>query len=201
MPIKDPIKYENTWLEDVWWEVEYFWNHSIVGRIRFVKHWFKAMFAYGRYLIKNNGDHDWDYSYLYDLLKWKLERMSKTINDTRNLQNHNRVVRQINYAVMLIDRLQGSYLSEKYGKKLEAKYGEVAYWFYAAGKPRPIKDCYAPENPKGLTVLFENAKTKEEWEAAEEYNHLLYKEERAEARKTKERLFKHIGKYIERWWD
>lgn len=135
-------------------------------------------------------DRDWDYAYLENILSFKLRRMAKEIDDKDILENTDRVVRTINYAVYLLDRLKNNIDSERLNEEFRAKWGDIKFEFeeLEGTKYRVMRSTYT------------KAKTPEEHEQAEADSIENYKLAEKKINELYARLFRHMGKYWRSWW-
>ena len=135
-------------------------------------------------------DRDWDYQFLEIILKHKLSRMVACIAKDKELENHKRVVRTINYAIYLLDRLNDNVDSEKLNEEFRAKWGDIKFTF---------------ENLEGtkfrvMNSTYTKANTPEEHEQAEADSRENYDRAAKKIDELYGRLFKHMNKYWRRWW-
>lgn len=135
-------------------------------------------------------DRDWDHQFLENMLAFKLKRMAKYIDDKGILENTNRVVRTINYAIYLLDRLNDNVDSEKLNEEFRAKWGDIKFEFeeLEGKKYRVMKYTYT------------KAKTPEEHEQAEADSRENYNMAAKKIDELYARLFRHMNKYWRRWW-
>lgn len=140
-------------------------------------------------------DRDYDYSSIYSLLKVKLEQMAKHMREHDMHVCSQRRVKQMEFAVFLIDKISDDYYWEQEMKEHESYWGENIWDFVAL----PEKDPYLGRCYELKTYTL---KAKEEGREEEEkgLRHKIHKD--AEARKQKDikRLFRHIEKYHQGWW-
>ena len=80
---------------------------------RKVKHWLTQSVAYSIFIWKND-NYDWDYGYLINLMRFKLSRMAKTIEENGIIEANHRVAKQIRYAIYLMDRWQNNVDMDRY---------------------------------------------------------------------------------------
>lgn len=153
------------------------------------KHWLTQTVAYSIFFWENN-NYDWDYAYLINLMRFKLSRMAKTIEENEIIVANHRVARQIRYAVYLIDEWQSDRYLEEIRTAHEAKWGKAQYsWHKDSGDSRRMITSY----PKATTSNLHGLATEE----------LLEGVMLAGARDEMllDRLFKHMRKYLRQWWD
>lgn len=162
-----------------------------MSKVRFAKHFIKSMYLYGKYLIANGGDYDWDYGYLLSLMKWKMQKMATTIRDNDIIEANNRVAKQLEYAVYLIDQIQNKPYEDKMNAKHDKRWGEIVVEFVPSDREGYTE--MRTSRPKAIT---EAQKLQERKEFKELINSIDAKE-----RDLYNRLFKHMNTYIKRWWD
>lgn len=139
---------------------------------------------------KNGGDHDWDFAYLYYILQWKLDRMAACIEKNDITTRTNVTVRQIKYASYLIERITSDYDYEEMMKTHTAKWGDLNMDFESIGN-----------NMSKTVFSWSKANTPEEEKQADAECKEVFTRSRDKKIEMKTRLFKHIDKYIENWWD
>ena len=135
-------------------------------------------------------DRDWDHTYFYTIMDFKLSRMEKE-SDT-SIMAHINVGKQIRYARFLIARiLKDEYDSEHY-RQLEAKWGPLQMDFHedpdSQGKWGTI-DMYWPK-----------ARAAGKDDEVSELSRKIDSDADAIRQKDLDRLFRHMRKYVERWW-
>jgi len=139
-------------------------------------------------------DYDWDYEYLLDLMKFKMQRMANTIENNDLIEGNKRVAKQLRYSCYLIDRYQGS---EDYNKAYAAfveRWGEVTYEWEDIG-------FVGNEKLSRLETKFGKAGCTEEEMLAQEDLRKLYRADGQINQQLLNRLFKHTRTYLEGWWD
>lgn len=162
---------------------------DLYNNIRKIPRWLKKSFQYSLVLWN---DYDFDHIYILKLLRYKLKRTRERIEKDNILVATNRISKQIKYAEFLIDRIENNdYFPEEY-KKLEEKWGAAEMVF------TPCED--RPGFSK-LDFVHEKCKTEEENEQAGDEFHAFYKRQDEESERDYDRLFRHLRKYIQRWWD
>lgn len=156
---------------------------------RRVVRWVKVSIIYSIYFWKN-GDYDWDYSYLINLMRFKMNRMANTIEDNEIICANKRVAKQLRYAVYLIDRWRDDSDYEDFRNKFVARWGELIY----SWEPNSARS-------KRLVTRYPKATTPELHKQAEE--EFLEGALKAQSKNTEVfgRLFKHMFKYMNSWWD
>lgn len=135
-------------------------------------------------------DRDYDYSFFYHILRFKLKRMAAHLREHNILLYTERYARQIDYAVFLLDRIiADDYCASKYAAHQE-KWGDVSFDKRLENDGTYSLDIYVTKaRESGL----------DEQEAAEfrTLSELKYRCKENDL----DRLFRHIRKYHQRWWD
>ena len=131
-------------------------------------------------------DRDWDYVYLFLILRKKLSLMEKFFASDKALTaNHKEVANNIKECREILDRLiEDNYLAEKYDKHYE-KWGQPEF------------------NIEGenLEITYKNVKTEEdEITMRKEFRELAIKE-MEEKENDKNLLFEKMAQSITSWWD
>jgi hypothetical protein len=135
-------------------------------------------------------DRDWDYVFLETILKHKLSRMSAYIAKDRMLANYKRVVRTLNYAVYLIDRIQNNEDSQRLNEEFRLKWGDIKVEF----------EKVEQERYRIMKTYYSKAKTEEERLQADAECSENYKQAEEKVVELYDRLFKHMNKYLRSWW-
>ena len=151
--------------------------------------WCRLMWDYAPILWN---DVDWDYSSILRLLQYKLSRTRKYIVEHDRHLHSQKYGKQMAHAEFLIDRiLIDEYLPKEVAAHDE-KYGE---WDWDFTPCNDGTDC--------SFMTSKNAKcaTPQEQKRADNARHTLYKKQEAAKQKDYDRLFSHIRKYIQHWWD
>lgn len=136
-------------------------------------------------------DRDWDHAYILRILKYKLSRVRKCITGNNIIEGATRVGKQIAYAEFLIDRiLEDDYHKDEWAKH-EKKWGPY---------------CRRRKWTNGSSVgnahrIRQNATTHQKWVQQHAEEMAIYRKQEATKEKDKDRLFKHLKTYLERWWD
>lgn len=151
---------------------------------RKLKHWLSQSIAYSIFIWKND-NYDWDYVFFLKLLRFKLDRMAKTIKDNEIIEANIRVAKQINYVSYLISRYLDDTDLEKENAKFELKWGKTTHI----------------TRDRGYSIGFEKATTEEQRKLATQDFVDMYKRVDAKEKELLDRAFKHIAKYLQRWWD
>lgn len=108
----------NEKIEDFLYSIKYYYDVVKYGIINFGIG-IKNIITYIP-LIWN--DRDWDYSYLDMMIKFKLKRMSKLLTKNNRHTCTEQNVKQINFCIKLLDRLEANdYTHPDYEKVLEER--------------------------------------------------------------------------------
>ena len=175
---------------------------SFDTKVRFIKHVIKSTHSYIKHVIKN-GDYDWDFSYIYRLLRWKLVKVRDDISNRNIIAGADRVAKQINYAVYLIDELLEDKILPRHLEALEEKWGEfdLRSEDITDGRYVPPGETRIQGIGRYLRPSYPKAFTKEQFEQAERDRSAAYHSADKEYADKKKRLFRHLERYIEGWWD
>lgn len=160
----------NEKIEDFFYNIKFYYDIIKYGIINFGVG-IKNIISYAPLIYK---DRDWDYSYLDIMIKFKLKRMSKILTKNNRHTCTEQNVKQINFCIKLLDRLEANdYTHPDYEKVLEER--------VLTGIARVdfnLKNLYTEEEFKIWM----------EWE-----NHWRSRDRRL--------LYQVFYKYIEEWWD
>lgn len=138
--------------------------------------------SYIKYLFKND-DYDWDFEYLMDIIRWKATHMLRYFEESTVLENNKRVVKQLKYLIYLIDRWPE--VSQESLDKYHKEYGEFKVEFV---------DSTNFSSAQRMIHVFPSK------EAESQYIVAIKKGHEAE-QLIKKRIFRHMERYIENWWD
>lgn len=133
-------------------------------------------------------DREWDYLFLLDILKYKLENDSVYYENDGVTVNSKKVAKQMKMCIALIDRISKDDYSMFMLDKLDEKYGEF---------------IFLPTEREGYTSLTrENLKDNEKLHEQYRKDSKRFMEYEDYMRKQdKEYLFDTMKKHIFRWWD
>jgi hypothetical protein len=143
-------------------------------------------------------DRDWDYGFVFNLLKFKLEEMSKYTSSRKNHSDWKHNVRNINICVSLIDKLNDYYETEYFD------YVEQNYEFV------PIEDSssYTLETSitwDNLDEFFAKNKLSHKKVIAniksDDRIYIALKICKLKHNKAKKLLFNILNDQFENWWD
>ena len=181
------MDYKEKW-EDVCFEVEYYWKKvrgfywDIKGGIRNFWVWRKVIW----------NDAQFDHSYLYEILKFKLTLMEESFSGPNAWGlNSKNDAKQMRIAIMLLDRILADEYHERAFKEHEKKWGDLEMWTTPC-----VNKSYSECSIRRTKVC-----TPEEIQKENKESLRLYKHERYMQKQDINYLFKHIAKHIERWWD
>lgn len=153
---------------------------------RIVITWLKNVTSYVIYMSKNK-DNNWGYAYLERLIAWKLRRMIAHFERHGSLMCNNRRIKQMKYAVLLIERLHNDYYEDLWLAEHEQKWGKC-------------EDVVEGKNNE-WKIRYKKAKTPAEQAQAWEESKKIYRKAAQKEIELRQRLYKHIGTYITGWWD
>jgi len=178
--------------KEVWWKPYYYkvlWMYQdVVSLPRKVWLFVKKVVKYAPLLWS---DRDFDYSYIFEVLRFKLKLTREHIIDHNILVNADEVGKEIKYAEDILDRLttQG-YYDEEAHQKHEEKWGESVWNMKTIeGSTAKLLDSY---RVKARELGLEDQERKEE--------RRLHEADDAAREKDLDDLFVHLRKHIEGWW-
>lgn len=153
--------------------------------MHFIRHlfdWIIKLFQYGKLLWS---DFDFDYSYALILLKFKLERMAKSIEKNKIHIGYEKNVKQMRTCIALIDRLlEDSYISEEYSAAL-GRWDFLGEGEEIHGKDGTVIAHAAPDmDPEDEKICRRESKKTE-----------------ARIQQDWDYLFKMLHKNMRNWWD
>ena len=148
-------------------------------------------------------DKDWDYSFTFKILKFKLENTKKHFEKHKYFESWSNNVKWINICIKLIDRIEGDFYNDEYFSYYKAEllkeYNDDRDWLLniKVEKNQDRTDEYINMYPHAKRILFSNPK----WES---FRHnqtgkcLAIGQIRHE--KAKKLLFRILEEKIEGWW-
>lgn len=152
--------------------------------------WLRVSVQYAVFLWNNH--HDWDYNYLLDLIRFKLNRAKIEMNKSDFIEGNKRLARQIAYAEMLIQLLLEDDFCSKESLVHDRKWGELNFSF-----EKKISDS----RPSSIGALYREKVVTEQDKEQESNDFLALVElENIRRENTWNRLFKHLSKYMRGWW-
>jgi len=134
---------------------------------------------------------DWDYNFLLDIMKFKLQRMSNHMIKHNIILDAEKISNQMNECISCIERIQKGEYTVVEDEEHEKKWGKILYELI----PCDHKDC------KQLDIYSALAREqrKEEEERQESADIRALAEKRLEA--DYDLLFDTIRKNFRSWWD
>ena len=90
--------------------------------IHFIKRKWEKILNIIRWLPIIWNDYDWDYAFIYDALRHKLDRTAAYLEKKKRFENYELVVRDIRICVKLIDLVHDGYYECEYQNYLHPKY-------------------------------------------------------------------------------
>ncbi len=164
-----------------WLDVWHFMSYRLWYDIRLTWDWYWNVLRY---------DGDWDWSHICLVLKYKLERTRKCLEQGHHLRA-DRDARQIRLCEMLLDRI------EKDDYLINSLYFHDKKWGEMKIKWEPTDNLTLTRavftRPNSLTPEQEEQEIKE--------RRLLYKHSDYMAKQDLEYLGKLLTKYLKNWWD
>lgn len=138
-------------------------------------------------------DKDWDYEFLLELLKTKLDSMSDSFRHSGVTISSERSAREMKICSLLIDRILNKDYSEYYNKVAEERYGELEI------------ECH-PTERKGFTrvEIFRpklRSASPAEVKKARKQDERAYLKAEAQKKADLTYLCKIINKKLFNWWD
>ena len=142
-------------------------------------------------------DRSWDYHYIYDILEEKLKRTSKQIDSAKIFVGYEYVVRDINIAVKLINRLKTDYYSFEYSDYIDSKFKFV-----------PVEDNSSVKRLEVETIrdnlsdfFLKYPRIYKKYQMRQDKKLVAMEISRENHRRAKKLLFKILKEKIEHWWD
>lgn len=136
-------------------------------------------------------DYDWDWIYILKLLRFKLKRQLKIIQEEKYLSDKSKdpIIEQLTYCITLLDRIVDYDYGEEFDRIHREKWGEAKYDY------NPVGDGYFK-----MDITYPNAETLEDLAQAKKERLENLKQEEYLRNKDIQDLFEYIGKHIRRWW-
>lgn len=130
-------------------------------------------------------NYDWDYNYLFEVMRYKLDCMEKHIRAEGHAVSSSRTADEIKTAKLLLDRIcEGEYL-ENATKTVEQQWGTWTF-DWSSSRLNKIWTKDLSEAEKGFA----------ERDTMRAYKHSDYME-----KQDVEYLFKFMQKHHKKWWD
>lgn len=156
--------------------------NSIITSIKNVLRWIPIIWR----------DRDWDHTFLYIILQFKLSNMEKYLRKHGHSVNAEKDAHRIKICVTLLKRLLNDEYHDAVFKKHDEKWGELKFnWIELKDKPE-----FSELKIKRPNVITE----KDEKTERNEYNRLMQVENNLKQQDI-EYLFETIKKYHQGWWD
>lgn len=165
-------------IEDIKLSIRYSWLGNLYYK---VKHVIPATYKYFIYVCKND-DYDWDYSAMLNLIAWKARKMADCIEENGIVEADKRIAKQLRYLDYLIQRYYSE--DDRIMDQYYEQYGHPVHGSEPGSLP----------NTRRLTIKYSSK------EAEEMMTEYFMKAKEAE-QKIKKRIFRHMERYIEGWWD
>jgi len=155
---------------------------SIITSIKNVLRWIPIIWR----------DRNWDHTFLYIILQFKLSNMEKYLRKYGSSINAEKDADRIKTCVNLLKRLMNDEYHDKVFKKHDEKWGKPEFnWIELKDQPK-----YKELKIKRLNVITEKDKEQEE----KEYDNLI-KIGNYSKQQDIDYLFETIRKYHQGWWD
>lgn len=172
-----------------WYKIKhYIKNVYVVRKVRWLYRYVVKVSQYAWFL---KDDYDWDYSYIYNLLQYKIKRTRTYIEKYGLHLDASEQINDMKRAEELLEKLCNDDFSKDLYKEHESKWGKMKSEF------TPINNSEA----FSWHISYENVKSKEDKELEyKEYRDIsIAHEERKQ--KAKDELFDLLKNKIEYWWD
>ena len=165
---------------------------SLAHKIEWFFSWVVKSFQYAWFL---RNDHDWDYDFFLDLMRYKLSRMRKTIKKNQIVESADKIAEEILHAEQLLEKILDRAYVEAEWEKHKEKWGEWNIKRKLIDQQFEGEDLYAVDfsREKATTPAL---KKKER----SEFSKLCALEKKIEDKTYKE-LFEHLQKNMRGWWD
>lgn len=164
-------------------------------------HWFQKTRDFFKWVIKCAhysrllwNDRDWDFCFILLLLSFKLQRVRKCIVKNSIIEATKRVEKQIKYAEFLIEKCLNDVDADEKREMHKEKWGAVQYTHGEYQKIGAI-------TVRPIIFSYPKCKTGEEELKAHEEMKAIFAWEAEKHSEYLDRLFKHLRKYLENWWD
>jgi pyridoxine/pyridoxamine 5'-phosphate oxidase len=125
-------------------------------------------------------DSDWDYTDIFNLLQFKLERTEKHIRYEGSSVNRNDIANEIKEAVRMLKVIKEDDFGIKFYDEIDSKYGNIIY-----KNNRVFREFETEENREQIRKDIKNASIQEE----------------EERRKAYKEFFDYLSNHIRNWWD
>ena len=157
--------------------------YNIINGIPQLCKWFWVIF----------NDRDWDHTYLFIIMRKKLENMARLHRYHGHLEKSKFYAAQMEECVKILKRLEDDWCYHKQAfKDHDKKWGELKTVDYEIpGEPDLI----------GIHIYRENAKTEEDIETELEEHRTCFNHQVKLKNTDLDRLFKVMRENCESWWD
>ena len=154
-----------------------------------LRYFFKRLIRVIQYLPIIWKNEDWDHSYIFDLLSYKLGRVEKCLKNDPYHQNAKRYARQVQVCRILLERLIADNYCEYEKKKHDEKWGELKH-----------KD--GKRYKAGVELIFyrDKCQTEEEKTLETEESKRIWKKEEELRKRDLESFCRIFNKHCESWW-
>jgi len=137
-------------------------------------------------------DRDWDYMFLYKILRFKLSNMEECLRNHSHYIGSEKDADKIKICINLIDRIMDDKYYDMVFNKHNKKWGKPEFnWISMKDGPD-----YSQLEIKRLNVITDKDKEQEK----KEYHNLLNIENNLKQQDV-DYLFETIRKYHQKWWD
>lgn len=136
-------------------------------------------------------NYDFDYTYLLEIMKFKLERMEKCIRRGCH-EEADKVADEVKYAVKILKRLVDNNYSKIYGRLHNKRWGELITWWEPCSNNQKMSIHHSK---------FSKAKTKRQQKKASKEFMTYMKEADERWEEDMEDIFQYISKNLQKWWD
>lgn len=162
-------------VESPWWNFKYWFEKTFVYPIENFFIWIGKSCKYA-WLLRD--DFDWDYAFLFRIMRYKMTRMAKNIQSNAHVEGHQRIHDELMEAVTLLKRIsEDNYISEEMGVLLDKSW------------ERYEEDGYRKSKRKKLTKKQEARLRK------------LMQDSENERQADIELFFKQFKERFQGWWD
>lgn len=134
-------------------------------------------------------NEDWDYTYIYDLMAYKLKRIEKYLKNDTICVGSQRQSRQVKICRILLERLLEDNYCEQEWKKHEEKWGE-------------LKNKNGKKYKSSVEVIFyrDKCRTEEDKNLERKESDYLWNKEEEMRKGDLEMFWRIFKKYHRHWW-
>lgn len=175
----------------IYWKLDkaYWWVRSLPHNIYRVLTWFPIIWK----------DRDFDFAFFLTLMQYKMKRMREHIVQHDHLVSSKRIGKQLKYAEFLIDEYFDSKVRDKMLEDHEAEWGEIKTDLVKDKKLDGVEERYAQLWRMDSYTKKARAEGREDEE--HEARTAMYRRQTEHEQEMLDRLFRHMRKYIQHWWD